>query len=106
MTSEITAEEVPRQGYPSVPGGIPSRLRASASVVNGVSLKVADRLMGLLGDRMVRNADPVDPPIAVDPDRPPPKGLVLRPALLGFAAMVAIAVGASLPSSPFKLELA
>ena len=35
----------------------------------------------------------------------PPRGLVLRPALLGFAAMVAIAVGASLPSSPFKLEM-
>jgi hypothetical protein len=30
---------------------------------------------------------------------------VLRPALLGFAAMVAIAIGASLPSSPFKLEM-
>ncbi|HEY4700272.1 MAG TPA: polyprenol phosphomannose-dependent alpha 1,6 mannosyltransferase MptB, partial [Streptosporangiaceae bacterium] len=30
---------------------------------------------------------------------------VLRPALLGFVAMLAIAVGASLPSSPFKLEL-
>lgn len=34
-----------------------------------------------------------------------PRGLVLRPALLGFVAMVAIAVGASLPSSPFKLEM-
>jgi hypothetical protein len=34
-----------------------------------------------------------------------PRGLVLRPALLGFAAMVAIAIGASLPSSPFKLEM-
>ena len=34
-----------------------------------------------------------------------PGGLILRPALLGFAAMVAIAIGASLPSSPFKLEM-
>ena len=34
-----------------------------------------------------------------------PRGLVLRPALLGFVAMVAIAIGASLPSSPFKLEM-
>jgi alpha-1,6-mannosyltransferase len=34
-----------------------------------------------------------------------PRGLVLRPAMLGFAAMVAIAVGASFPSSPFKLEM-
>ena len=31
---------------------------------------------------------------------------MLRPALLGFVAMVAIAIGASLPSSPFKLETA
>lgn len=35
----------------------------------------------------------------------PPKGLVLRPALIGFVAMLAIAIGASLPSSPFKLEM-
>jgi hypothetical protein len=34
-----------------------------------------------------------------------PRGLVLRPALLGFLAILAIAVGASLPSSPFKLEM-
>ena len=29
---------------------------------------------------------------------------MLRPALLGFVAMCAIAIGASLPSSPFKLR--
>ncbi|MHB8220788.1 MAG: polyprenol phosphomannose-dependent alpha 1,6 mannosyltransferase MptB [Acidimicrobiales bacterium] len=29
-----------------------------------------------------------------------------RPALLGFVALVAVAAGASLPSSPFKLEMA
>jgi alpha-1,6-mannosyltransferase len=34
-----------------------------------------------------------------------PRGMVLRPALLGFVAIVAICVGASLPSSPFKLEM-
>jgi len=34
-----------------------------------------------------------------------PRGLVLRPALLGFVAILAIAIGASLPSSPFKLEM-
>jgi len=36
---------------------------------------------------------------------PEPRGLVLRPALLGFVAIVAICIGASLPSSPFKLEM-
>jgi hypothetical protein len=32
--------------------------------------------------------------------------VLLRPALLGFVAVCAVAVGASLPSSPFKLEMA
>jgi hypothetical protein len=41
----------------------------------------------------------------LDDSEADPRGLVLRPALLGFVAMVAIAIGASLPSSPFKLEL-
>jgi alpha-1,6-mannosyltransferase len=31
--------------------------------------------------------------------------MLRRPALLGFLALVAVAVGASLPSSPFKLEM-
>ena len=43
---------------------------------------------------------------AVEPDDGPlPRGMVLRPALLGFVAIMAIFVGASLPSSPFKLEM-
>jgi hypothetical protein len=33
------------------------------------------------------------------------RGLVLRPALLGFVAVLAVAVGSSMPSSPFKLEM-
>lgn len=33
------------------------------------------------------------------------RGLVWRPALLGFVAVLAVAVGSSLPSSPFKLEM-
>ena len=32
-------------------------------------------------------------------------GFLWRPALLGFAALVAIAVGSSFPDSPFKLEM-
>ncbi len=34
-----------------------------------------------------------------------PRGLVLRPALLGFVAVLAVCIGASMPSSPFKLEM-
>ena len=33
------------------------------------------------------------------------RGLVWRPALLGFVAVLAVAVGTSMPSSPFKLEM-
>jgi len=44
----------------------------------------------------------------VDPGSDDPEGwrFLRRPALLGFLALSAIAVGASLPSSPFKLEMA
>ncbi|MGH8981459.1 MAG: polyprenol phosphomannose-dependent alpha 1,6 mannosyltransferase MptB [Acidimicrobiales bacterium] len=44
----------------------------------------------------------------VDPggDDPESWRFLRRPALLGFLALCAIAVGASLPSSPFKLEMA
>jgi alpha-1,6-mannosyltransferase len=33
------------------------------------------------------------------------RGLVWRPALLGFVAVLAVALGSSMPSSPFKLEM-
>jgi alpha-1,6-mannosyltransferase len=44
----------------------------------------------------------------VQPGGDEPEGwrFLLRPALLGFVALCAIGVGASLPSSPFKLEMA
>jgi hypothetical protein len=47
----------------------------------------------------------VDATVADGNESTLPRGLVLRPAMLGFAAMVCIAIGASMPSSPFKLEL-
>jgi hypothetical protein len=40
-----------------------------------------------------------------DAVEPEPRGLVLRPALVGFVAVLAVCIGASLPSSPFKLEM-
>ncbi len=42
---------------------------------------------------------PVTSPVALEP------GLLVRPAILGFVAMVAVLFGASLPGSPFKLEM-
>ena len=39
-----------------------------------------------------------------DIDRSDDWSFLVRPAVIGFVALVAVAVGASLPSSPFKLE--
>jgi alpha-1,6-mannosyltransferase len=42
----------------------------------------------------------------VHPEEDEGWSFLLRPAILGFVALCAIAAGASLPSSPFKLEMA
>ena len=42
--------------------------------------------------------------VEADPGEPEDWSFLRRPALLGFLAVVSICVGASLPSSPFKLE--
>jgi hypothetical protein len=55
-------------------------------------------------DRLVGTGDAVDPTEDVE-DVADARGLVLRPALLGFVAVLAVAIGASMPSSPFKLEM-
>jgi alpha-1,6-mannosyltransferase len=72
--------------------------------VGAVGMRAATGLADSLRNRRAVNAEIVREPVTLQSDTPP-RGLVLRPALLGFAAMVAIAVGASLPSSPFKLEM-
>jgi alpha-1,6-mannosyltransferase len=43
--------------------------------------------------------------VQADEDEPDDWRFLRRPALLGFVALIAVAVGASLPSSPFKLEM-
>ncbi|MEI6453022.1 MAG: polyprenol phosphomannose-dependent alpha 1,6 mannosyltransferase MptB [Actinomycetes bacterium] len=49
-------------------------------------------------------------PVGVEEARVIAKGsdirFLIRPALLGFAALTSVAVGSSFPSSPFKLEMA
>lgn len=57
-----------------------------------------------LRDRLI-NADGADQPAAEVIESADVRGLVVRPALLGFVAVLAVAIGASLPSSPFKLEM-
>lgn len=75
-------------------------LRALATEASGAGLELVDRFVARARERFERTLSEPD-----DLRGHPPRGLVLRPALLGFAAMLAIAVGASLPSSPFKLEM-
>ncbi|MDA8274353.1 MAG: polyprenol phosphomannose-dependent alpha 1,6 mannosyltransferase MptB [Actinomycetota bacterium] len=76
-----------------------------AGRVAGIVADARQRLSVLLG-LPDRPAPPVLGPLPADDlARPAPRGLVLRPALLGFVALLAVAVGASLPSSPFKLEM-
>jgi alpha-1,6-mannosyltransferase len=55
-------------------------------------------------DRLVGTADSRDT-VEDFGDGAEPVGLVVRPALLGFVAVLAVAIGASMPSSPFKLEM-
>ena len=97
MASERTAAAVPRTG-PSTPGtddrrpvGASSRLAACTAPRPGATAWSAP-------------SDAVDASEDVD-EVADPRGLVLRPALLGFVAVLAVAIGASMPSSPFKLEM-
>ena len=105
MSSEITAAEELDLEHPEAPDPSTGGLRSLAvevgtaglQAVDGVSAWLRNRSEGTGTDGAVERRGP-DPAAQ-------PRGLVLRPALLGFAAMLAIAIGASLPSSPFKLEM-
>jgi alpha-1,6-mannosyltransferase len=103
MASEITAADALGE-QPSVGDRPTGGLRTLVSEGGTAGLRVVDNLLGGLLNRMDRPSGPVLDQTPTDPEALP-RGLVLRPALLGFAAMVAIAIGASLPSSPFKLEM-
>ncbi len=80
--------------------------RASTGVVERVMTAVTKGSQQLaqvtrIKDRLATPARQGDNP----GDLIEPRGLVLRPALLGFVALLAISIGASMPSSPFKLEM-
>ncbi len=102
MSSEMTPL-TGDDGIPATPDGFSGRSSVVAEV-GAVGMRAALGLADSLRNRVVANTEVGREPPAQASDSPP-RGLVLRPALLGFAAMVAIAVGASLPSSPFKLEM-
>ena len=107
MASERTAAAVPEES-PVIDG------RSSVAVATRSAVRSAVSAVESLRDRLVNATDPALDP-ATDPELPDElgldgtnsntRGLVLRPALLGFVAIVAVAIGASLPGSPFKLDM-
>ncbi len=103
MPADHTAGEVTEHQHPPGPEGAVSGLRPLAKEMATAGVGVIDGALHSVRRRLEPPARP--PGEAGEPAGELPRGLVLRPALLGFAAMVAIAVGASLPSSPFKLEM-
>ena len=104
MPSEIEAAEV-RDDPGPVESTPPYGVRYLATEASRLGMRVVEDFFGSVRDRMDRSPVPAGDTTPSREGDAEPRGLVLRPALLGFAAMVAIAVGASLPSSPFKLEL-
>jgi alpha-1,6-mannosyltransferase len=68
------------------------RLQRLGMLADGVRLHVAPRLS-------------LSAPVRAEDDNPDDWTFLRRPALLGFIAILSICVGASLPSSPFKLEM-
>lgn len=96
MPSDRTAAAVTEDGRPSADLPAPSRSHTAFRVLYGYADRLRDRLGG-----------PTDAfEVTDEPDGPiDTRGLVWRPALLGFVAVLAVAIGSSLPSSPFKLEM-
>jgi alpha-1,6-mannosyltransferase len=78
---------------PELMDRVQSRLERVAMVVEGARLRLTPRLA--LSQR-----------IEADNGAPDDWRFLRRPALLGFIAILSICVGASLPGSPFKTELA
>ncbi len=94
----------PAGGPTSPPPPTGGRLRALAVAAGADGLRIVVNGWQVLraqfspSDRLVGEGTAV-----VDPAER--RSLVVRPAILGFLAVLAVAVGASLPSSPFKLEM-
>jgi len=95
------------KGAHRVPQEDPTPAAAPSLVSEGTRffLSSVERLGGSVRHRLARTGVPSPDRSDDHEEAVEPRGLVLRPALLGFVALVAIAIGASLPSSPFKLEM-
>ena len=105
MSSEITAAEAVAPGHPDAPDPAPAGLWSLTVEAAGAGIRVVEGMGAWVRHRVVGSGGVAGDAGQAHDDEAQPRGLVLRPALLGFGAMLAIAVGASLPSSPFKLEM-
>ncbi len=107
MPSERSAEEALHYGRSESAPSTAAPSTSLAGEVGRAGLQVAERVgvwvrtrWGAAGTDAVGDVGGFE-----GGAQPQPRGMVLRPALLGFVAILAIAIGASLPSSPFKLEM-
>ncbi len=96
MPSERTAAAVPEDERTDDSPPVEARRRGAFRALLTYADMVRDRLGGPAD--AFESSDGPDGPVDT-------RGLVWRPALLGFVAVLAVAVGSSLPSSPFKLEM-
>jgi alpha-1,6-mannosyltransferase len=102
MSSERTGAAVQRDDRELGDGARPVGSKGAPGTL--ALLRAAVTLFGSLRDLL--GGATSDSRITPAPaDGSEPRGLVLRPALLGFVAMLGVSIGASLPSSPFKLEM-
>jgi hypothetical protein len=107
MPSERSADEAPDHGRSEALHSTAGGSSSLAVEVGRAGLQAAEGAGAWLRTRWgAAGADAVSTAGGFDAGaQPQPRGMVLRPALLGFVAILAIAIGASLPSSPFKLEM-
>jgi alpha-1,6-mannosyltransferase len=105
MPAEPTAGQVTEDQHPAAATLPSGGLRPLAKELATAAIGTIDQVTAAVRNRTGAGRRPPTELLDDTAGGPSTRGLVLRPALLGFAAMVAIAIGASMPSSPFKLEM-
>jgi hypothetical protein len=105
MTIESPAAEADAERRPASGDASLEDRWSTASVLLAGGARVVTDLADTVRERLSTTEGGSDGHTATRADGAQPRGLVLRPAMLGFVAIVAICIGASLPSSPFKLEM-
>ena len=97
-TQETLAPMAPERTAAAVQQNRPDPTRPASGDRASSALGWLLHRAGAWRDRLVGTSDAVDPAEDVE-EVTDARGLVLRPALLGFVAVLAVAIGASMPSS-------